>query len=96
MTAAITTPPATLTADASAQDWRPLCPVIDVPVVVASGRHSGALPGCRYAAEYIRGARLEIFEQSGHGLFYTEAKKFNRLVTDFVNGLPTPASAPRE
>jgi pimeloyl-ACP methyl ester carboxylesterase len=74
-----------LDADGRSQDWRPLCPVIDLPVLIATGRHSGALPGCEYAAEHIPRARLEIFEHSGHGLFYTEADKFNRLVADFVN-----------
>lgn len=79
--------PAALSADGKAQDWRPLCPVIDVPVLIASGRHSGALPGCRYAADHIPDARLEIFEHSGHGLFYSEAEKFNQLVADFVDSL---------
>ena len=75
---------ATLTADGQ-KDWRPLCPVIAVPVLLTSGRHSGALPGCQYAAEHIPGARLEIFEHSGHALFYTEADKFNRVVAGFVD-----------
>lgn len=66
------------------KDWRPLCAAIAVPVLVATGRHSGALPGCEYAAQHIPGARLEVFEQSGHALFYTEADKFNRVVADFV------------
>ena len=72
------------------KDWRPLCPVIDLPVLLTSGRHSGALPGCEYAAEHIPGARLEVFEHSGHGLFWTEADRFNQVVADFVNraGLP--------
>ena len=92
-----TRPPAALSADGKAQDWRPLCPVIDVPVLIASGRHSGALPGCRYAAEHIPDARLEIFEHSGHGLFYSEAEKFNQLVADFVDGsLNSPDNGQRE
>jgi non-heme chloroperoxidase len=85
MLAAIGAGPEMLGADGQAQDFRPLCPQIDLPVLLASGRHSGALPGCRYAAEHIPGARLEIFEESQHALFYTEAEKFNRLVVDFVN-----------
>lgn len=68
------------------KDWRPLCPKIDVPVLLASGRHSGALPGCEYASEHIPGARLEVFEHSGHGLFWSEADRFNRVLADFVNG----------
>ena len=74
----------TLGADYHAQDWRPLCPAITVPVLVTTGRYSGA-PGCQYAADHIPAARLEIFEDSEHGLFYSEADKFNRVVADFVN-----------
>jgi pimeloyl-ACP methyl ester carboxylesterase len=81
--------PVTLGADYRAQDWRPLCPVIGVPVLITAGRHSTALPGrCLYAAEHIPGANLIVFEQSGHCPFYTEADKFNRVVTEFVNGTP--------
>ena len=83
---------ATLTADGTAKDWRPLCPIIDVPVLIASGRHSGALPGCKYAAEHIPGARLKLFAHSGHALFYTEADKFNQVVADFVNETIAPST----
>ena len=75
----------TLRPDYHAQDWRPLCPAIKVPVLVTTGRHSGALPGCRYAADHIPGARLEIFEDSDHAPFYSEAEKFNRALADFVS-----------
>ena len=80
----------TLGDDYLAQDWRPLCPTIDLPVLVATGRHAGAYMGCVYAAEHIPGAKLEVFENSGHALFYEEADKFNRVVADFVDG---PAQA---
>ena len=85
MAAACAETHASLAADGQAQDWRPLCPLIDLPVLIAAGAHSGALPGCRYAADYIPAARLEIFAHSGHGLFYSEAEKFNRMVADFVD-----------
>ena len=84
--------PEALRADGKAQDFRPLCPTIDLPLLLVSGRHSGALPGCRYAAEHIPGARLEIFAHSQHAPFYTEADKFNRLVADFALN-PTAAGA---
>ena len=77
----------TLGADYLAQDWRPLCPTIDLPVLVTTGRHAGAYPGCVYAAEHIPGAKLEVFENSGHALFYEEAGKFNRVVADFVDSV---------
>ena len=72
--------------DYRAQDWRPLCAVIEVPVLVTTGKYSGAKIGCEYAANHISGAQLVVFEESGHGLFYHEADKFNRVVADFVNG----------
>ena len=78
----------TLGADYLAQDWRPLCPTIDLPVLVTTGRHAGAYVGCVYAAEHIPGARLEVFENSSHALFYEEADKFNRVVADFIDALP--------
>ena len=78
----------TLGSDYLAQDWRPLCPTIDLPVLVTTGRNAGAYPGCVYAAEHIPGARLEVFENSGHALFYEEADKFNRVVAEFIEGLP--------
>ena len=84
MLAAVGEFPESLHAAGRAQDLRPLCPTIDLPVLLVSGRHSGALPGCRYAAEQIPGARLEVFEESQHVPFYTEADRFNRLVADFV------------
>jgi pimeloyl-ACP methyl ester carboxylesterase len=89
MIAALTPMPETLKDNYQGQDWRPLCPTIDVPVLVVSGRYSGALPGCRYAAEHIPGARLEILEHSGHGLFFTEADRFNQLLADFVRHATT-------
>lgn len=81
-------PPATqsLRDDYLAQDGRPLCPTIDLPVLVTTGRHAGAYIGCVYAAEHIPGARLEVFETSGHALFSEEADRFNQVVADFVNG----------
>ena len=76
----------TLSADYRAQDWRPQCPTIDLPVLVTTGRYAGAYPGCVYAAEHIPDARLEVFETSGHALHYEEAEKFNRVVAEFVAG----------
>ena len=78
----------TLSEDYLAQDWRPLCPTVDLPVLVTTGRHAGAYAGCVYASEHIPGAKLEVFENSGHALFYEEADKFNRVVADFVDNLP--------
>lgn len=78
----------TLGPDYLAQDWRPMLPSIDLPVLITTGRKSGAYPGCAYMAEHIPGARIEIFEKSGHALFYEEPDRFNAVVAEFVDGLP--------
>lgn len=77
----------TLGPDYQAQDWRPMLPSIDLPVLIATGGKSGAFPGCRYMHEHIPGARMEVFEDSGHAPFYEEPDRFNAVVTGFVDGL---------
>lgn len=77
----------TLGPDYQAQDWRPMLPSIDLPVLITTGGLSGAFPGCRYMYEHIPGARMEVFEGSGHALFYEEPDRFNAVVAGFVNTL---------
>ncbi len=77
----------TLGPDYQAQDWRPMLPSIDLPVLITTGGKSGACPGCKYMHEHIPGARMEVFEDSGHALFYEEPDRFNAVVTGFVDGL---------
>ncbi|MDE0004654.1 MAG: alpha/beta hydrolase [Rhodospirillaceae bacterium] len=77
----------TLGPDYQAQDWRPMLPSIDLPVLIATGARSGAFPGCRYMFEHIPGARMEVFEDSGHALFYEEPDRFNAVVSEFIDGL---------
>ena len=77
----------TLGPDYQAQDWRPMLPSIDLPVLITTGGKSGAFPGCRYMYEHIPAARMEIFEDSGHALFYEEPDRFNTVVTGFIGGL---------
>ena len=77
----------TLGPDYQAQDWRPMLPSIDLPVLITTGGRSGAYPGCRYMYEHIPGARIEVFEESGHVLFYEEPDRFNAVVAEFIDGL---------
>ncbi len=82
----------TLGPDYQAQDWRPMLPSIDLPVLIATGGRSGAFPGCRYMYENIPGARMEVFEGSGHALFYEEPDRFNAVVAEFVDTLHAPST----
>ncbi len=77
----------TLGPDYRAQDWRPLLPSIDLPVLITTGGKSGAFPGCKYMSEHIPGARMEVFERSGHVLFFEESDRFNAVVAGFVDSL---------
>ena len=77
----------TLGPDYRAQDWRPMLPSIDLPVLITTGGRSGAYPGCKFMYDHIPDARMEVFEDSGHALFYEEPDRFNAVVTGFVDGL---------
>jgi len=77
----------TLGPDYQAQDWRPMLPSINLPVLITTGGKSGAYPGCLYMAKHIPGANLEVFEKSGHVLFYEEPERFNAVINKFVESL---------
>jgi non-heme chloroperoxidase len=68
------------------QDWRDRLPTINLPVLVMTGRQSRVFPyqSSVFISEQIPGARLVIFEHSGHCPFYEEAEKFNAAVADFL------------
>ena len=77
----------TLGPDYRAQDWRPLLSSIDLPVLITTGGKSGAFPGCKHMYQHIPGAHMEVFERSGHVLFYEEPDRFNAVVAEFVDTL---------
>jgi non-heme chloroperoxidase len=73
----------------SSQDWRPLLPRIDVPVLLAHGTRSQIYPTpvWKYLAENIPSNRVELFEQSGHSPFWEEPERFNQVVAEFADSL---------
>ncbi|MFT3871864.1 MAG: alpha/beta hydrolase [Nocardioides sp.] len=73
----------------SNQDWRPLLPEIDVPVLLAHGRKSQIYPTPVWEAleRQIPQTHTHIFEDSGHSPFWEEPEEFNRAVLGFVDGL---------
>lgn len=73
----------------SSQDWRPLLPRIDVPVLLAYGTRSQIYPTpvWEYLAEHIPATVVELFEQSGHSPFWEEPDHFNQVVSKFIDGL---------
>ena len=60
---------------------------INVPTLIIGGEQDHALgaEASREMATAIPGAQLKMYPEWGHGL-YEEARDFNRLVWDFLNG----------
>jgi proline iminopeptidase len=69
-------------------DLRPKLSRIGAPTLVAVGRHDWITPPpfAEELALAIRGARLEVFERSGHYPFVEEPRRFARLVGEFLAG----------
>lgn len=68
-------------------DWRDFLPQISIPTLVLVARNSAVFPwqGSAYVAEAVPDARVEMFENSGHMLFWEEAEKFNAVIGEFAN-----------
>lgn len=68
-------------------DWRDFLPEISIPSLVFVGKKSEVFPwqGSKYAADVIPNAELEIFENCGHMLFWDEAQKFNKRLSEFID-----------
>ncbi len=75
--------------DQTVQDYRDVLSTIDVPTLICWGEHDTLLPvsGAPYMHEHIPGARLELFDESGHCPFLEESDKFNREVGAFLAAL---------
>ncbi|MBU0513551.1 MAG: alpha/beta hydrolase [Proteobacteria bacterium] len=69
------------------RDCRSVLGTITVPTLVANGDSPHMCFGPRtgrFVAESIPGARLEIFDQSGHMPFYEEPERFNRVLAELA------------
>lgn len=73
----------------SAQDWRPLLPDIDVPVLIAQGGKSVCYPTpvYEYLAAELPQSTVEIFHDSGHSPMLEESEHFNSALSRFVRNL---------
>lgn len=68
------------------QDFRPLTPRIDVPVVLARGARSQlySLAAAEWQAAHLPDARIETFAQSGHSPHLEEASRFNDMLAGLI------------
>jgi pimeloyl-ACP methyl ester carboxylesterase len=73
--------------DYVSRDYIPVMATVAVPTLVAVGDSPyvtfGPLTG-RYVADSIPGARLEVFERSGHLPFYEEPERFNQVLAELA------------
>lgn len=70
-------------------DIKDRLPEITAPTLVTVGRHDWITPvSCSETiASLIPGARLVVFEKSGHSPQIEEAEEFQRVVREFLSGL---------
>jgi proline iminopeptidase len=67
--------------------------VLDIPVLVAVGRHDYAAPFSLWEERYQRSARLpqltfRLFEESGHTPQYEQAQEFDRTLREWLVNQP--------
>jgi pimeloyl-ACP methyl ester carboxylesterase len=66
-----------------------LLPSIRVPTLIVLGdQDEPFIAPCEYMAKKIPGARLEIIRGAGHVSNVDRPEAFNRVVSDFLDGLP--------
>jgi len=60
---------------------------IKVPTMIMVGKYDWVLPvsQSRYLAKHIPGAKLVLFQNSGHMVYMEEPDKFLRNVKEFLN-----------
>jgi proline iminopeptidase len=73
-------------------DLKPLLGEIACPTLVVVGRHDWITPvSCSETiASLIPGAKLAIFEKSGHSPQLEEPAEFQRLIREFLSGAGVP------
>lgn len=67
-------------------DLRPDMAKIKIPTLIAHAKEDKVCPYVlgEILNKNIVGSKLVTFQKSGHGLFYDEREKFNKMVIDFV------------
>ena len=64
-------------------------PTVKVPTLIIVGdQDEPFLAPCRYMAGKIPGARLEVIRGAGHSSNLDQPEAFNRVLRDFLDGLP--------
>lgn len=74
--------------DYLARDWRDIIPTITVPtMIVMGGKSHFASPLLwNWLHEAIKGSRLEVIPEAGHGFYVSHPAVFDKLALDFLAG----------
>lgn len=76
-----------------AEDLRAVIPTLNIPLLVVYGSISATIPGSSiYLSQNAPNAKLALFEGVGELPQVTMVSKFNKLMSDFIQGAPLPAS----
>ena len=64
-----------------------ILPVIDVPMLVSAGAGEEwrSVKSVTRVAELFPDSRFELFEESGHCITIEEPKRFNQVLSDFLD-----------
>jgi pimeloyl-ACP methyl ester carboxylesterase len=68
------------------RDWRDVIPNIKVPTMIVMGgtSHFASPLLWTWLQENIKGSRLEVMKEAGHGFYESHPDAFNGLVMDFL------------
>ena len=62
---------------------------IDIPVLLIAGADDKPfLDGMSHMSKKIRGSRYEVVERAGHAVNIDQPERVNRLIADFLAGIP--------
>ncbi|HVS87472.1 MAG TPA: alpha/beta hydrolase [Candidatus Acidoferrum sp.] len=68
-------------------DFRPALAKIDKPALIVAAAQGPFVSMCQDMQKHIRGSRMEVLENVGHGLFVDDPERFNSLLENFISGL---------
>lgn len=69
-------------------DWRDIIPSIKIPTLILMGgkSHFASQLLWNWLHENIKGSKLEIIKEGGHGYYSTQPQVFNKIVKEYFSG----------
>ena len=68
------------------RDWWPVLEAVELPILyMVRSRYEDSANDMR---QRVPTARVEVFNEAGHALFWDEPQRFNRVLEEFISSLP--------